>query len=69
MLDKNDLPDSHTKCPCLIKVVMLEAEEQMRQYLRDKTLQWLYEQKNNKISEESRTATIEWFNNSEGRPD
>ncbi len=68
MLDKNDLPDSHTKCPCLIKVVMLEAEEQMRQYLRDKTLQWLYEQKNNKISEESRTATIEWFNNIDGRP-
>ena len=62
LLDKNNLPDTHTKCPCLIKVVMLEAEEQMRQYLRNKTLQWLHEQLSNKIPEEDRKATIEWFN-------
>ena len=34
LLDKNNLPDTHTKCPCLIKVVMLEAEDQMRQFLK-----------------------------------
>jgi Rrf2 family protein len=62
LLDKNNLPDTHTKCPCLIKVVMLEAEEQMRQYLRNKTLEWLYEQVKNKLPEEHSKATIEWFN-------
>jgi Rrf2 family protein len=62
LLDKNNLPDTHTKCPCLIKVVMWEAEEQMRQYLRNKTLAWLREQVNIKIPEDHRKATIEWFN-------
>ena len=49
LLDKNNLPDTHTKCPCLIKVVMLEAEEQMRQFLRNKTLAWLHNQVENKL--------------------
>lgn len=61
LLDKNNLPDTHTKCPCLIKVVMLEAEEQMRQYLKNKTLGWLHEQVKNKIPEEYSKATAEWF--------
>ncbi len=34
LLDKDNLPDTHTKCPCLIKVVMSEAEDEMRKYLR-----------------------------------
>jgi len=63
LLDKNNLPDTYTKCPCLIKVVMVEAEEQMRQYLSNKTLAWLHEQVNNKIPEGHSKATIEWFNN------
>ncbi|GLC30294.1 RrF2 family transcriptional regulator [Clostridium omnivorum] len=67
LIDKNNLPDTHTKCPCLIKVVMLEAEEQMRQYLKKKTLAWLHEQLKNKIPEENRKATIEWFNNTKSR--
>ena len=67
LLDKNNLPDSYTKCPCLIKVVMLEAEDQMRQYLNDKTLGWLHEQVSNKIPKEHAKATIEWFNNSKSR--
>lgn len=62
LLDKNNLPDTYTKCPCLIKIVMLEAEEQMRQYLKNKTLAWLHEQVKNKIPEKHRKATIEWFN-------
>ena len=64
LLDKNNLPDTYTKCPCLIKVVMLEAEEQMKQYLKNKTLGWMYEQVKNKLPEEHSKATIEWFNNS-----
>ena len=67
LLDKSNLPDAYTKCPCLIKVVMLEAEEQMRQYLNNKTLGWLYEQVSNKIPEEHAKATIEWFNNIKSR--
>jgi Rrf2 family protein len=61
LLDKNNLPDTHTKCPCLIKVVMLDAEDQMRQYLRDKTLAWLHGQVAEKLPEEQKKATLEWF--------
>jgi Rrf2 family protein len=68
LLDKNNLPEAYTKkCPCLIKVVMLEAEDQMRQYLNNKTLGWLHEQVHNKIPIEQGEATIEWFNNIKSR--
>ncbi|EKQ53527.1 MAG: putative transcriptional regulator [Clostridium sp. Maddingley MBC34-26] len=67
LLDKDNLPDTHTKCPCLIKVVMLEAEDQMRQYLNNKTLAWLHDQLKNKIPEEHRKATIKWFNNTKSK--
>ncbi|ADL50811.1 RrF2 family transcriptional regulator [Clostridium cellulovorans] len=64
LLDKDNLPDTHTKCPCLIKVVMLEAEDEMRKYLSNKTLAWLYNQVYNKIlPKEMEEATIQWFNN------
>lgn len=62
LLDKDNLPDTHTKCPCIIKVVMLEAEDQMKQYLHSKTLAWLHEQVKNKLPDEERQATIDWFN-------
>lgn len=65
LLDKNNLPDTHTKCPCLIKVVMLEAEDEMRRYLNNKTLAWLYDEVyNKKLPKDVEKATIEWFNNS-----
>ena len=67
LLDKNNLPDTHTKCPCLIKVVMSEAEEQMKLYLKQKTLKWLNEKVEEKIPEEQAKATIEWFNNPKSR--
>mgnify|MGYP001594782515 FL=1 len=67
MLDKKDLPDVYTKCPCLIKVVMLEAEEKMRMYLNNKTLGWLHEQVSNKIPSEHKKETVEWFNNLKSR--
>lgn len=64
LLDKDNLSDQYTKCPCLIKVVMLEAEEEMKKYLRNKTLAWLHGQVYNGIlSKEQEIATIEWFNN------
>lgn len=63
LLDKDNLPDTHTKCPCLIKVVMLEAEDEMRKYLSNKSLAWLYDEVyNKKLPKEVEKATIEWFN-------
>ncbi|MBL4935548.1 Rrf2 family transcriptional regulator [Clostridium sp. YIM B02515] len=63
LLDKDNLPDTVTKCPCTIKVVMLEAENEMRKYLSNKTLAWLYDDVFNKtLPKEVEKATIEWFN-------
>lgn len=67
LLDKNNLPDTYTKCPCLIKVVMLEAEEQMRAYLNTKTLGWLHEQVGGKLSKEEIKATVDWFRDPKSR--
>lgn len=64
LLDKDNLPDTYTKCPCLIKVVMLEAENEMRKYLNNKTLAWLYDEVyNKKLPKEVKKATNEWFSN------
>jgi DNA-binding IscR family transcriptional regulator len=46
---------------------MLEAEDQMRQYLNNKTLAWLHDQVKHKIPKEHSKATIEWFNNAKSR--
>ena len=62
LLDKNNLPDAYTKCPCLIKTVMDEAEERMRRYLREKTVFWLCESVNSKVPPEIKKATNDWFN-------
>lgn len=62
LLDKDNLPDTHTKCPCLINVVMLEAENEMKKYLSGKTLAWLYNQVyNNTLPKDVEEATINWF--------
>lgn len=64
LLDKENLPDTYTKCPCLIKVVMLEAENEMKKYLNNKTLAWLYnEVYNNFLPRDVEKSTIEWFSN------
>lgn len=64
LLDKDNLPDTYTKCPCLIKITMLEAENEMRKYLSTKTLAWLYDEVyNKKLSKDMEKAMIEWFSN------
>ena len=64
LVDKNNLLDTYTKCPCLIKVVMLEAENEMKKYLSGKTLAWLYDEVYNSIlPKESEKSMIEWFSN------
>ncbi|WP_066873079.1 Rrf2 family transcriptional regulator [Clostridium mediterraneense] len=62
LLSKEKVPKIDTKCPCLIKVVMLEAENEMKKYLSKKTLAWLYDEVYNKtLSKDIKEATIEWF--------
>ncbi len=57
-----DDPSIYTsKCPCLIKVVIAEGEEQMRAYLRSKTLGWLYETVTRDFSEDRKNAISRWF--------
>lgn len=47
---------------CLIKVVMLEAENEMKKYLSNKTLAWLYNEVYNDIlPKDVEEATLEWF--------
>lgn len=59
----NDGTEDH-KCPCLIKVVMFEAEEEMRNFLRKKSLQWLYEEANKTFSDTKKANISNWINNS-----
>lgn len=57
-----DDPSSFTdKCPCLIKVVLQEAEEQFRSSLRAKSLRWLHEQACRNFSDLKKAAISEWI--------
>ncbi|MGC8494451.1 MAG: RrF2 family transcriptional regulator [Syntrophobacteraceae bacterium] len=49
------------ECPCLIKVVISEAEETFRNSLRSKSLRWLYDQVNEGFSDDKRMAIKEWM--------
>ncbi|WP_136808711.1 RrF2 family transcriptional regulator [Desulfosediminicola flagellatus] len=49
------------KCPCLIKVVIQDAEELMRNQLRTKSLLWLHEQVHKDFSTEKKEGIVEWL--------
>lgn len=49
------------KCPCLIKVVLQEAEELMRDKLRKKSLRWLYAQAYKHFSADRKMAIAGWL--------
>ena len=49
------------KCPCLIKVVIQEAEEFMRSQLRAKSLRWLHEHVHKDFSVEKKEGIVEWL--------
>ncbi len=51
------------KCPCLIKTVIQEAEDLMRNHLKTKSLRWLYEQVYKDFSEEKTNAIGDWLKN------
>ncbi|HCC00972.1 MAG TPA: Rrf2 family transcriptional regulator [Ruminococcaceae bacterium] len=62
ILDPQHLPAAYrSDCPCLIKTVMVEAEEQMRTYLKKKTLRWLADQVEAKVPAEQQEKTKAWF--------
>jgi Rrf2 family protein len=48
-------------CPCLIKVVMSDAEEQMRNYLRCKSLGWLYQEIYSNYSDQKKQSISTWL--------
>lgn len=47
-------------CPCLIKVVMLEAEELFRESLKSKSLFWLHSKVKNNFSDETKMLIKDW---------
>jgi len=49
------------KCPCLIKVVIHEAEKMLRNQLRSKSLRWLHDQASIGFSEERKEAVTKWI--------
>lgn len=48
------------KCPCLIKVVMVEAEELLRDRLRARSLRWLRDHVCRDFPEGKKLAMAEW---------
>ncbi len=49
------------KCPCLIKVIIQEAEELFRARLRTKSLRWLYDQVHCDFPEDKKKAIAGWI--------
>jgi Rrf2 family protein len=62
ILDQKNLPWKKGEL-CTIHKVMMEAEEKIKDSLREKTLQWLFDTINEKSSPKNRAATINWFEN------
>jgi len=49
------------KCPCLIKVVIQEAEELFRERLRSRSLRWLYDEVHGDFSADKKHSINEWI--------
>ena len=67
LFNSEDTPKNTTQCPCLIKVVMNEAEDQMRNYLMTKSLKWLQTEVYKDFSENKKEAISKWLKNSTGK--
>jgi Rrf2 family protein len=48
------------KCPCLIKVVIQDAEELMRERLKDRSLRWLHAQASKSFTAEKKKTIAGW---------
>lgn len=64
----NILADETDACscskPCLIKVVMQEAEDQMRNYLSNKSLAWLKDEVYKDFSDTKKQSIADWLDKS-----
>ncbi|GFK92749.1 HTH-type transcriptional regulator IscR [Fundidesulfovibrio magnetotacticus] len=49
------------RCPCLIKVVIQEAEDLFRDRLRAKSLRWLFEQVREGFAPDKKAAIAQWI--------
>lgn len=49
------------RCPCLIRVVIQEAEQLMRDKLKTKSLRWLYDEAQKEFSPKKRAAMAKWL--------
>jgi Rrf2 family protein len=49
-----------SKCPCLIKVMLQDAEESMRNSLRAKSLAWLHDSVSRDFPDEKKQAIAAW---------
>lgn len=47
---------------CQINKTMLEAEKQMENYLREKSIKWLCDTLDKKLSKQYQKVTADWFN-------
>lgn len=63
LLDQDNLPKEFTHYPCLIKQVMWEGENKMKDYLKTKNLQWLYDMTKLKLEPDYFEEKKEWFMN------
>lgn len=52
---------SHANCPCLIKTIMQQAEDEMRSFLKNKSLAWLHAEVSKDFSEEKKLAISNWL--------
>jgi len=50
------------RCPCLIKLVIHEAEDALRKSLQSKNLRWLYDQVRCDFPEKRKLAISDWMN-------
>jgi len=48
------------KCPCLIKVVIQEAEDLMRERLKTRSLRWLHDQVEKDFTAEKKKTIAAW---------
>ena len=63
---ENGYPECLAKIPCKINVVMLEAEKQMRNFLKERNLLWLTRDLEGLLPEEFFKETKDFFNRTVG---
>lgn len=67
LLDQEKMTKEYKESPCVIHVVMLEAENEMKRHLQSKNLKWLYEEVyHKKLPKEEKEKMLLWFHENKG---